>query len=878
MKQLFFLLLLLSASECLFAQQVSGKVVNEDGEQPIANASVLIKGTSGGTLANAKGQFTLSAKELPVTLIVSAVNFGKKEAIVNDYKPVEIRLVAISEMLQGVIIGAKWGKPVAALDAPVSVEKFGLKEIRNNPATSYYDLIGSAKGVDVTTSSFTFKTFSTRGFNTSGSSRVNQLVDGMDNQTPGLNFYVGNFAGLTELDVESIEVLPGASSALYGPGGMNGTILINSKNPFQYQGLSLSLKGGVTNVDKSQRDKVTDFHDFALRYAKAFNRFAFKVGAQYIQATDWLAHDESNYTRTGDVGQVVPGDRNTDPNYDGVNIYGDETSADIYPFLAGALGPNHPFAEHIKVSRTGYAEKDVVEPETKNIKLSAALHYKLSPNTEAQLMGFWGTGNTVYTGNNRYVLKGINIGQYKLEVKNTNWFLRGYTTQEDAGDAYSATAATQVLNEMWKRSYDPTNVAGSWYPQFVGAYLTTLAAGADKSSALQAAREFADRDRPLPGSAEFAQMFKQARSISIPNGGRFYEKSQLWCGEGQYNFSHLIPFAELVVGADVKQYVLNSKGTIFIDSAAPIKINEWGAYAQLTKNVAKRITLSASGRYDKNQDFDGKFTPRFTALIRLVENNNLRLSYQTAYRFAANTQKYILLNVGSYTIGGGLQWIGNFLQKPVMDITNSPAKPWTYIPLKPESMHSFEVGYKSLLAQKLLIDAYAYFGSYRDFYGRNVLLEVPTGKIYSSVVNSSTEVKTHGFGLSLDYNLPQNFFFTLNGYSDVLTDVPSGFQTQFNTPKYRANVGFGNSGIGKMKTFGFTIQARWQDAFYSEGDLASGNVDAFTTVDAQVHYKLPKQKVTLKIGGTNVFNHYYKNAYGNPEIGGLYYVCLGFGL
>jgi hypothetical protein len=204
-------------------------------------------------------------------------------------------------------------------------------------------LLAFAKGVDVTTSSLTFKTYSTRGFNYSGSARVNQLTDGMDNQTPGLNFPIGNFAGLTELDVASIEVLPGASSALYGPGGMNGTILINSKNPFQYQGLSMQVKQGVTNIDKTQRPGASPYHDISFRYAKAFNRFAFKVGAQYLKATDWLAGDESNYTRTGDVGRVIPGNRNTDPNYDGVNVYGDETSVNIRPFLAAALPPGHPW-------------------------------------------------------------------------------------------------------------------------------------------------------------------------------------------------------------------------------------------------------------------------------------------------------------------------------------------------------------------------------------------------------------------------------------------------------------------------------------------------------------------------------------------------------
>jgi outer membrane receptor protein involved in Fe transport len=69
-----------------------------------------------------------------------------------------------------------------------------------------------------------------------------------------------------------------------------------------------------------------------------------------------------------------------------------------------------------------------------------------------------------------------------------------------------------------------------------------------------------------------------------------------------------------------------------------------------------------------------------------------------------------------------------------------------------------------------------------------------------------------------------------------------------------------------------------QDTFEWEGELANGHVDSYTTVDAQVSYKFPKINSLIRLGGTNVFNNYYKTGYGNPEIGGLYYVSYGFGL
>lgn len=918
MKKNFMLLgMFLLPQFWLWAQQtvITGKVRASGTPEAIAAASIMLKNSTLGTFTDAGGRFSLRVPSLPATLTVSAVGFGTQELTVNDKEPLTINMT-VSNFVEQPVVVSPTRVPIRLMESPVSIERLGPAQLRASPTTNYYDLAAYSKGIDVTTSSFTFKTISTRGFNGSGSYRVNQQVDGMDNQAPGLNFPIGNFAGVVEGDVESIEVLPGASSALYGPGGINGTVLITSKNPFKYQGLSVVVKEGVSNIDKSQRSDITPFHDFSLRYAKAINRFAFKVGAQYTRATDWLASDSSNYTRLGDVGKVIPGTRATDPNYDGVNVYGDETSLnlrrvatggqymDLWSYIGNAMKQQAPPLARgidavlalspatLNVSRTGYHERDVIDPATKNIKLSGSLNYKLTSNIEGQLAGYWSTGNTVYTGNNRYVLKDIKIAQYKAEIRHPRWFVRSYTTQEDAGESYSATIAAQYFNEAWKPS-------SLWYQQYTQAFLSAAATrwteinatqGADAANAaIQSAfsgfhaysRAYADTERPEAGSAQFHRLYDSVRMIPISQkGGRFLETSQMWMTEGQYNLSNLVRVADVVVGGNWKHYILNSEGTLFIDTAgSPIRINELGAYVQVSKSLVDNyLTLSFSGRYDKNEDFKGRFTPRATALVKLAPDNNLRLSYQTAYRFPGTQQKYIRLNVGSYTILGGLPWVMDYMKAPLFEVQGTNTKPYTYKELKPESMESFEVGYKGLVAQKLQIDAYGYFGTYRDFLGRNILVEGTTGRIFSTVVNSTTEVKTHGFGLGLDYQLPSNFSAFFNGYSDVLADVPLGFLSYFNTPKYRFNAGIGNTGLGKAKALGFNALLHWQDAFDYEGELANGHVNAFTTVDAQVSYRFPRLHTMVKLGGTNIFNHYYKNAYGNPEIGGLYYVSLSYGL
>jgi outer membrane receptor protein involved in Fe transport len=884
----------------------------------IPAVSVTVKGSNIGTFTNEKGTFRLFVSGFPQTLVLSSIGFESQEIPVNSTSAnVNVNLVSASTQGQEVVVSAT-RVPTRIMESPVSIERIGLKQIVNSPAASYYDNALSLKGVDVTTSSLNFKTISTRGFNGSGSYRVNQIVDGMDNQAPGLNFFVGNFAGLTELDVEYMELLPGASSALYGPGGMNGTFIINSKSPFKYQGLSVLAKQGITHIDKRHRAKASAYYDYTFRFAKAFNnKFAFKVSGQYLSTNDWLANDSSNYQRSGNFGKVIPGSRNTDPNYDGVNVYGDETKVDIRAFIQPLLAGNaglipvlSPFLTNPQnVSRTGYNERDIIDPETKNIKLSGALHYKLNNDLEAILMGYWGTGNTIYTGNNRYVLKDIKVGQYKMELKHKNWFVRGYTTQEDAGEAHTATVATQIFNESWKQSFNPSNVNGSWYPQYVGAFVTgaatvfqqafgaaktqgktdgealSIAQNAVVASATQfhnAARTFADQGRPVAGSKEFKQIFDKVRKVSIPNGGLFQEKSQLWMGEGQYNFSNQIKFAEIIVGANYKKYILNSEGTLFIDTLKAIGISEIGAYAQVTKKLFNDIlTLSVSGRYDKNEDFKGHFTPRATALVKLAKDHNLRVSYQTAYRFPGTQQKYIRLNVGDYVLLGGLPWVLDYMnhgKNPVVEIVNDmpSTKPYAYKEFKPESVRSFEIGYKGLINKKILIDAYGYLGKYQNFLGRNVLFQPATGEIFSTVINSSTKVKTYGYGLGIDYMLPRGYNIFTNAYSDIITDLPSGFQAFFNTPKYRLNAGLSNATLGKGKNIGFNIMLRWQDGFTWDGELANGEVKAFTTVDAQVNYRFKKMKTMIKLGGSNILNKYYKNAYGNPEIGGLYYVSLGY--
>jgi outer membrane cobalamin receptor len=307
---------------------------------------------------------------------------------------------------------------------------------------------------------------------------------------------------------------------------------------------------------------------------------------------------------------------------------------------------------------------------------------------------------------------------------------------------------------------------------------------------------------------------------------------------------------------------------------------------------SERVRFTFSGRYDKNQNFKGRFTPRATALIKLANNNNLRISYQTAYRFPSTQQQWIDLVVqgGVKLIGGNASFADhyNFKNNQLYRLDSfqlGKITPTEFAPNKPESVTSYEVGYKGLIGNKLLIDVYGYRGQYTDFIIRDFVIQskngnidsLPWGTIYSIPGNSTKKVKTYGYGLSLDYRLPKNFVVSGNFSSDVLDGV-SDLATAFNAPKYRANLSFGNSGFGGQKRFGFNVVYRWQDDYEYYGDFANGHIEDIHTVDAQVNYRMPNIKSVFKIGATNLANQYYRTAAGNPSIGGLYYVSYGYNI
>ena len=876
-----FISLILLTNQMTFAQNItiSGTVTDKKTSEPLAGVAITVKGKARGTLSNENGIFKLTITEkTPLTIVLTYVGYQPLEQTVNgSTSDLKIQLEEQAVLGQEVVIAAS-RTPEKILESPVSIERVGASAVRESAAPSFYDALVNLKGVESSTQSITFRSLNTRGFNANGNVRFNQFIDGMDNQAPGLNFSVGNIVGISDLDIESAELLPGASSALYGAGGTNGTLIMSSKSPFTYPGLSFSYKPGVNHVDNYERT-ASPFKDMSLRFAKAWNnKFAFKTNVSYLEANDWQAQNYSDMNRLG-------GTRANNPAYDGVNVYGDELNS-FLPKVGGQV-----------VTRTGYNERDLVDYGTKSFKTSNALHYKFGRGFEAIAQANWGTGTSVYTGTARYSLRNFTVGQYKLELKGDNFFVRGYTIRENSGDTFQATALASYINEGWK----PSSI---WIGEYKSAYdnYVKFTSAAD---AHNMARTRADIGRPEPGSAQFETLKRKlaAQPIGLIPGAKFTDKSNLYHYEGMYNFTNMLnKQVEVLAGASYRRFNLDSEGTLFDDLNGKITINEYGGYVQAAKKVLQeKLKLTASARYDKSQNFDGRVTPRLSAVYTVAHNNNIRASYQTGFRNPTNQDQYINLEVrpNQRLIASLPEMLDKYKLRTRLAYTKASVdqfkasgnpvvlKTFTFTDLKPESVQAYELGYKGLVTNRLLVDVSGYYNFYKDFINQETVIQTdpdgpdgPDGlasttkppRGFVTYVNNPDKVESYGMALGIDYKVGK-FNLSTNGSYNALKTA-SALVTEFNTPKYRFNVGVASREIAK--NVGFSTVYRWQDQYTWSSTFVTGTVPAYGTLDAQVSLKIPAYSSTIKLGSSNLLNQYYTTSYGNPEVGGMYYVSLVF--
>ncbi|WP_158799744.1 TonB-dependent receptor [Pedobacter sp. L105] len=769
--------------------EVTGVVNDQDSKTPLIGVSVTIKGTIAGTITDQNGKFKLLSKsKFPYNLVFTSIGYQTQEFVVKEAgSQINISMATQAVIGNEVVITAS-RVPESILKSPVAIEKLDLRALRESPAPSFYDALENVKGVQMTTASLTFKIPNTRGFNIPSNYRFMQLVDGVDMQAATLGVPLGNAIGPTELDIASIEITPGASSALYGMNAINGMSNLITKSPFLYQGFSFYQKTGLNHLGGTGRD-LSNLTETAVRYAKAFNnKFAFKVNLSYLRGTDWLSdsHQDQNPNNLKTANPsftALNGANNV--AYDGWNKYGDDVLAGSNTVSVSGLTINGKTNQTLNVARTGYWEKDLVKPNVDNLKFDAGLNYRLGQSVELSYDYRMGKMDGVFQRGNKIQLDNVIIQNHKLELKGSNFLVRAYMSVENSGDSYNVKPLADNLDLA---SGGSNSVWGTKYKNALGAFATNNGGSltnANLAAATAYARQIADAGRVEPGTQAFETLKNtiiginnwDIKSSLIPNapatgGAALVQSSHMYNLEGQWDLSKAVKYFDLLLGADGRVYQITPDGNSFVDFSRPIDqrnvelpdgtygkniyYKKVGGFAQVTKTFFDdKLKIFGSGRIDYNPYFDPKITPRIAAVYSPDKENNFRATYQQGYRFPGLFEALSYVNNGRVRRVGSLPFINDGLGYLDNSYTRNSAVAFNSavnaavaagadrntaalnnrsllvkadLPTaNPEKINSFEIGYKSVLLENTLsLDIDAYTNTYTGFLGQ-VQVDVPKG-------------------------------------------------------------------------------------------------------------------------------------------------------
>ena len=874
--KVYLLILSLFFCSITFAQTTIAGSVTDSNKEPIFGANIKIVGDNTATVTDSEGKFSLSSsKQLPFFIEVTSVGSETKRVKINsDNQKVNIVLVDQETKLEEIVVSAS-RTPERVIESPVTIERMGIQQIKSNTAITFYDGLENLKEVHFNTSSMSFKSINTRGFATVNNTRFMQLVDGMDNSSPALNFVLGNLIGLSELDVANVELLPGASSALYGANAFNGILFMNSKSPFINQGISTYMKYGQTT---QQTAGTNDYYDFGIRAAHAFTKhFAAKANLNIMKGTEWIASDNRNLENGGLLSNPSAIGHASNINYDGLNVYGDEIStnlkgvgtslANLGLIPAGAVN----LLPNTNISRTGYNEKDLMDNKVESVKADFSMHFKPWANDiEFIVQHKVGFGNTIYQGANRYALKNFFMNQTRFEVKGKNFFARAYVSAEDAGNSYDTRFAAWNINRAWKDD-------STWFGQYAGAYIQSTLAGQTPYQSHAIARQVADTGRFLPGTPQYqAALATIVQDADFTKGAKFKDQSKIYHADINYNFKDLIKFAEFQIGGSAREYVMNSEGSIFTDYDKPLKYSEFGIYSQVQKKLLaeERLKFTGSVRYDKSKNFNGNFSPRvsFVYAAGAAKKHNFRASYQTGFRNPTTQDQYIGLDLGPFAligsapenldryvetrtvsalgqaipgVGGTVTMTGqnayfnSYTVTSVQAFSAAIAANPVNVPaaaallqvatpgfVKPEKVQAFEIGYRSEI-KKVSIDISGYYNIYNDFLNvANVIAP------YYGDVN-----------IAFDFSNPATLA-TLAALSNGDRRV---FQVYTNSKSKITSTGFG-LGVSKKVYQDFEAGINYN---YAEFKFDQASDPSF-----EPGFNTPKHRIKASLGNTKLFKNF----------------------
>lgn len=423
-----------------------------------------------------------------------------------------------------------------------------------------------------------------------------------------------------------------------------------------------------------------------------------------------------------------------------------------------------------------------------------------------------------------------------------------------------------------------------------------------------------ERGRLSPDSAEI---------YATRLGNTVKERSRRLNAELQYNYEFKEAGLFVVTGVSYQKEKPNSFGIGLIDDVQKITITQYGAVVQLEKILPWNLRVISTTRFDHHSNFGNFFAPRF-ALTKAIGEGTVRVTWGQAYAMPSILHQYGGVNRFLFGNGKGIYYI------PSGTNVNDTASFKTTIPLKPEQVKTWEIGYKGTIAKKLFIDINYYNGISKNFISPTITVAgrvltvggvkvthnpIFAGSTTNGIVRGAQfftyfnygDVRTYGLDLGINYAF-NKFFNAGIKYSWFDSDITndnsnndankdkfvSPEEKSLNAPRNRGALLLNFQNLFKEKLF-FNVAVRFvqQYDFYSgnqigteagkgkrgmiirpTGDTLFKNFDwgplgGFTTVDISVGYKF-NQTISLNLGIANLFNTRQIEFVGSPSIGRIF--------
>ena len=295
------------------------------------------------------------------------------------------------------------------------------------------------------------------------------------------------------------------------------------------------------------------------------------------------------------------------------------------------------------------------------------IYYSITPTTDIIVSGGGSNHNWIQvTTAGRNQMRGISYNFFQVRLVHPRFFVNMYNTWGSLGTSYGIVGYTR---DFWNRTH-------SSLPP------TDLNAG-----------------RLSPDSAEM---------YALRLGNMFKEKSKRINAEGQYNYEFKKAGLFMVTGINYQKELPNGYGITLVDSFRRIEVTQIGAVLQLEKSLPYNLRLVTAARIDHHENFGNFFSPK-VGMVKMIGDGNLRVTWAKAYAMPSIQNQYVGINRNLFGNGAGIRYIPNGAK------FSDPLSVTTTVPLKPEQVSTWEIGYKGSLTKKFYIDINYYNGQSKNF-------------------------------------------------------------------------------------------------------------------------------------------------------------------